>query len=1464
MGQTSIFFTTVRSGSCIPCSNACLILPAGACWFLVQPLCKPSLEGSGDKGMTSLSDLYVFYCRRSSCQPNSKFLEQLMVDEKETRVFDFSKNFLGSKGFDPALETARNNMKLERLDFSDNWLTKDSVLKIVKVAIRHPTLTSINLSNNPLHLSCCKALLHLLQRNANITELQLEGTEIVPAMKERIAREVEANRTRTADEKAKLLQFEAEHRMRKALAPELLPGNVAVGEWKGETAGGCLTYTTWRENPQFLLYPAEDGLCTLELRQRDRLVDCDGESKNLQKVVMGLLVVQGTGVQRILSIKKGSIVGESEYSDDEKVRLQVRLESRQKGRDLPYIVIATTVHPGREARFTLSCHSQVDDIHDETRFLLDAVDDAYDWFRTPRIQSSWTESTSGGDRKNTSWRANPQFCITFNERTRRAVRMVILLAKSLDEESNDERTIGFYVVRGMLNRQRRIVLKPFHLIGESQFVRKASVSLELEVDPCVEGYYIIPATKDRGHIGPFTLTVYATSEVNVKPIDSSRDWPEYVIHNAWTETTNGGYRSRNQGSWLHNPSFPLHVASPTDVLICLERAGRATSVRIATSAFKSAADKGQIGVGLLLTSNDDEFKTLRESEFVYEGEATIFLENLPPKKDGYLIVPCTFDAGDHSNYILRLYSSKPLGEGSLEPMRRMEERAREKEAEQHARVNVKKRKEPSSPKSLKGARPTSESQDSLQQQEETAAAQQREAIIEACLRSGQKYVDREFPPGPSSLYFEADCPPEPAPPVRTWKRASEVRDNPQLFLHRHTIVRTGHWNDASLLGAFGLLGVRPEQLQNLFVAAYPEHGFYQVRYFQFGVWKTLTIDDYLPVDSNDGLVFAQSEDPNEIWVSLLEKAYAKLHGSYQSLQHGSEQEALMDITGGLVDPLRMSEPGDPPVPLNKRESTYAHVWDTLVQYDANQWFVGCGAFDKGQVTEGNYGVGILYNKLYAVVDCRAVQGHKLVRLRNPWGLLEWAGRWSDTSEHWTDELQRVLDYRREPDGTFWMSFADFCYFFNRLYLCRLPSDRDSYLFRWYGAWDGTGGGTENHKTFIANQQFALNLAQPSAEPVNLYIVLSQPDAPDGVYTGIGFYIIETDDNTQRLLRLTDREVIHGSGFERTRQIAMVVSLSSARKYVFVPTTQDLRKRGDYMVTMSADKKVACDLITRDADVVVEGKWKGLTAGGGPGVFGTWRRNTQWLLYPSVDATVTLTLRQHALPHGPSAPLPMGLLVLDGKQIKRTLEYAPADVMATTGHDASAEVVLQVALNSVQTRAGRPYVLIPSLYSPTQEAGYTLTARCNKRLQLQQVDPDFDWVHTQVNTSSWMPLRGDARSARCNTQFAPLFLLRILRLVVRLGVPNPALCRGLLPSPALLLPLPSASALPLPCPCFGLNMIWGSVRCTLRTKIQIGINKNKSNSEGGGSKNDNLPFEYLLAIIGDAIVGLDMILGLLLF
>jgi calpain-7 len=54
------------------------------------------------------------------------------------------------------------------------------------------------------------------------------------------------------------------------------------------------------------------------------------------------------------------------------------------------------------------------------------------------------------------------------------------------------------------------------------------------------------------------------------------------------------------------------------------------------------------------------------------------------------------------------------------------------------------------------------------------------------------------------------------------------------------------------------------------------YGKYMVKLFINGVWRKIIIDDTLPFGSNGELICAQSVNADEMWISLLEKAYLKV------------------------------------------------------------------------------------------------------------------------------------------------------------------------------------------------------------------------------------------------------------------------------------------------------------------------------------------------------------------------------------------------------------------------------------------------------------------------------------------------------------------------------------------------------------------------------------------------------------
>jgi Calpain family cysteine protease len=71
-----------------------------------------------------------------------------------------------------------------------------------------------------------------------------------------------------------------------------------------------------------------------------------------------------------------------------------------------------------------------------------------------------------------------------------------------------------------------------------------------------------------------------------------------------------------------------------------------------------------------------------------------------------------------------------------------------------------------------------------------------------------------------------------------------------------------------------------------------------------GLWEEVVVDDYLPVFYNlkRELDSAFSHTVQcELWVQLIEKAYAKKYGSYYLINGGYVVYALRDLTGAPIE-----------------------------------------------------------------------------------------------------------------------------------------------------------------------------------------------------------------------------------------------------------------------------------------------------------------------------------------------------------------------------------------------------------------------------------------------------------------------------------------------------------------------------------------------------------------------------------
>uniref|UniRef100_A0A8C4MN81 Calpain-12 n=1 Tax=Equus asinus TaxID=9793 RepID=A0A8C4MN81_EQUAS len=366
--------------------------------------------------------------------------------------------------------------------------------------------------------------------------------------------------------------------------------------------------------------------------------------------------------------------------------------------------------------------------------------------------------------------------------------------------------------------------------------------------------------------------------------------------------------------------------------------------------------------------------------------------------------------------------------------------------------------------------------------------QSYEKIRAACLEEGVLFRDPYFPAGPDTLGYDQLGPDSEKTKGVEWMRPHEFCAEPQFICEdmSRTDVCQGSLGNCWFLAAAASLTLYPRLLCRVVP---PGQGFqdgyagvFHFQLWQFGRWVDVVVDDRLPVREGK-LMFVRSAQRNEFWAPLLEKAYAKLHGSYEVMRGGHMNEAFVDFTGGVGEVLylRQGTPG---------------LFSALRHALAKESLVGATALsDRGEYRTED---GLVKGHAYSVTGTHKVSlgftKVRLLRLRNPWGRVEWTGAWSDSCPRWDAlpaEWREALLVKKE-DGEFWMELQDFLRHFDTVQICSLspevlgpsPAGGGWHIHTFQGRWVrgfNSGGSQPGAETFWTNPQFRLTLLEPDDE-----------------------------------------------------------------------------------------------------------------------------------------------------------------------------------------------------------------------------------------------------------------------------------------------------------------------------------------------------------------------------------------------
>ena len=160
---------------------------------------------------------------------------------------------------------------------------------------------------------------------------------------------------------------------------------------------------------------------------------------------------------------------------------------------------------------------------------------------------------------------------------------------------------------------------------------------------------------------------------------------------------------------------------------------------------------------------------------------------------------------------------------------------------------------------------------------------------------------------------------------------------------------------------------------------------------------------------------------------LLEKAFAKISGSFAKTDGGTGQEAFIVLTGAPT------------------ASYYIEEWDKgdfsnmISDYAKQGYSMTCGT-KSTEVSEEKQPNGLVSGHEYTLLDVVTVQNKDgqrewLYKVWNPWGESEFNGRWSPLSWEWTPNLWSSLGATEQNTGVFFISEGEFFESYGNVDVC---------------------------------------------------------------------------------------------------------------------------------------------------------------------------------------------------------------------------------------------------------------------------------------------------------------------------------------------------------------------------------------------------------------------------------------------
>ncbi|KAI7902573.1 uncharacterized protein BX663DRAFT_472916 [Cokeromyces recurvatus] len=331
-----------------------------------------------------------------------------------------------------------------------------------------------------------------------------------------------------------------------------------------------------------------------------------------------------------------------------------------------------------------------------------------------------------------------------------------------------------------------------------------------------------------------------------------------------------------------------------------------------------------------------------------------------------------------------------------------------------------------------------------------------------------------------------------------WKRPDAIMKCPQLIrVISSTSIIQDIVTDCSFVASLCVAAAYEQKFKKQLITSciYPQNkhgqpcynpnGKYVIKLVYNGIARKVVVDDLLPVSREGTLMCTFSTNKDELWASIIEKAYMKLMGGYDFPGSNSGID-LHCLTGWIPEHIFIYD----------KHFVADNVWERIldgVKYGDVLVTIATGDMTEEEAIQ----LGLVPTHAYAVIDVKWVQGKRLLQVKNPWSHKRWRGPYSHLDTNvWTQELRELLQFdpdvaEKKDDGIFWIDFESVCANFTSIHLNWNPG---LFTHRWviHSVWPEHVGPKRDIYSLGYNPQFRLKINVPDTKkPAAVWLLLSK-------------------------------------------------------------------------------------------------------------------------------------------------------------------------------------------------------------------------------------------------------------------------------------------------------------------------------------------------------------------------------------